>query len=74
MCRKNSMAQSKMCRKFSVGKSSVENFPWETEKCSVDNFLSKIVMFALQCISDYVSLVDALIEENWIFDLSPLSL
>ena len=40
------MAQSKMCRKFSVGESSVENFPWETEKCPVEYFLSKIVMFA----------------------------
>ena len=36
-----------MCRKFSVGKSSVENFPWETEKCPVENFLSQIVMFAV---------------------------
>ena len=36
-----------MCRKFSVENIGVENFPLKMEKWPVENFLSKIVMFAL---------------------------
>ena len=45
-CRKFSMVHGKICRKFSVEKFGVENFPWEMQKSSVENFLSKNVMFA----------------------------
>ena len=45
-CRKFSMVHGKICRKFSVEKFGVEKFPWEMQKSSVENFLSKNVMFA----------------------------
>ena len=35
-----------MCRKFSVENIGVENFSLKMEKWPVENFLSKIVMFA----------------------------
>ena len=35
-----------MCRKFSVENIGVDNFPLKMEKWPVENFLSKIVMFA----------------------------
>ena len=36
-----------MCRRFSVENIGVENFPLKMEKWPVENFLSKIVMFAV---------------------------
>ena len=50
--RKFSLVSFKMCRKFSVENIGVENFPLKMEKWPVENFLSKIVMFAV-----FVSLI-----------------
>ena len=47
ICRKFSLVSFKMCRKFSVENIGVENFPLKMEKWPVENFLSKIVMFAV---------------------------
>ena len=46
ICRTFSLVSFKMCRKFSVENIGVENFPLNMEKWPVENFLSKIVMFA----------------------------
>ena len=46
ICRKFSLVSFKMCRKFSVENIGVQNFPLKMEKWPVENFLSKIVMFA----------------------------
>ena len=48
ICRKFSLVSFKMCRKFSVENIGVENFLLKMEKWPVENFLSKIVMFADQ--------------------------
>ena len=52
ICRKFSLVSFKMCRTFSVENIGVENFPLKMEKWPVENFLSKIVMFAtfLSCV------------------------
>ena len=47
ICRTFSLVSFKMCRKFSVENIGVENFPLKMEKWPVENFLSKIVMFAI---------------------------
>ena len=53
ICRKFSLVSFKMCRRFSVENIGVENFLLKMEKWPVENFLSKIVMFA-QKSSQYV--------------------